>query len=618
MDVDALSATQKEALAQLQAIMDGGDADVAIGVLESVDWDVQRAANLIFENGIPPTKPRSPSPVSHIEEFDIDDSSQGLLGNNSRGGREFRRVHPSSSGALSARPLRAILAVLTLPLRLLTSVLRFIFRILRIPFPQFVPFTWSSLQYRPLGPGSGGDGRALDPRAQAERWVRALEEETGAVCVGRAGARRAEAKAGSVASGADVAGPSSLTSRAGAYEEDGGEGVTKFLPDFFLGSYEEFVRTCERGAKIGCVVLVSEEHDDVPEFKRGTLTDPTLIKLIQDNDILVWGGDIRDREAWSAAQKLQATTYPSVAFIALQQRRLGGSGSSSAPVLTVLSRQQGPSVPSTSAPTAAQSLVTHLTEQLLPRVTPFLAKIRAQAAERERERQLRAEQDRAFEESRQKDKERIEQRQSEERRAQQEQRRQIEAEARARDEARAKEEARHAWEAHRMEWRKYLRRGLVMREPRPGETGRGKTMRIGLRMPDGRRSVRFFGEGDTLTALYAYVDSMFVPKEVPDKGDPLGPPENGEPGEAGLVKEIERSGRAPEKWWAFKLWLAYPRKEVVWEPARRLGDVEALRGGGQLVVELGAGAESAKAKGKQRASDVLAGGEDDDGYETEE
>ena len=56
----------------------------------------------------------------------------------------------------------------------------------------------------------------------------------------------------------------------------------------------------------------------------------------------------------------------------------------------------------------------------------------------------------------------------------------------------------------------------------------------------------------------------------------------------------------------------------MWEPARRLGDVEALRGGGQLVVELGAGAESAKAKGKQRASDVLAGGEDDDGYETEE
>lgn len=224
---------------------------------------------MIFENGIPTTAPpRAPSPPRRpIEEFDIDDSEQGLLGNSPSGGREFRPVRPSASaGALSIRPLRAVLAILAIPLRLLTSVLRFIFRILRIPFPQFVPFSWSSLQYRPLGPSGGPEGRALDPRAQAERWVRALEEETGAVCVGRARTRRAEAGSGSMASGADVAGPSGLTSRAATYGEE--EGAIMFLPDFFLGSYEEFVRMCERNAKVGCVVLVSEEHDDVPEFKR--------------------------------------------------------------------------------------------------------------------------------------------------------------------------------------------------------------------------------------------------------------------------------------------------------------------------------------------------------------
>ena len=44
---------------------------------------------------------------------------------------------------------------------------------------------------------------------------------------------------------------------------------------------------------------MSEEHDDVAEFKRGTLADPDFVKLIQENDILVWGGDIRDRDAWS-------------------------------------------------------------------------------------------------------------------------------------------------------------------------------------------------------------------------------------------------------------------------------------------------------------------------------
>jgi FAS-associated factor 2 len=42
----------------------------------------------------------------------------------------------------------------------------------------------------------------------------------------------------------------------------------KILPDFTLGSYEEVLRLCQREAKVACVILVSEEHDDVTEFKR--------------------------------------------------------------------------------------------------------------------------------------------------------------------------------------------------------------------------------------------------------------------------------------------------------------------------------------------------------------
>ena len=41
MDVDSLSPAQRDALSQLQALTDGGDTEVAIGVLSSVDWDVQ-------------------------------------------------------------------------------------------------------------------------------------------------------------------------------------------------------------------------------------------------------------------------------------------------------------------------------------------------------------------------------------------------------------------------------------------------------------------------------------------------------------------------------------------------------------------------------------------------
>lgn len=40
------------------------------------------------------------------------------------------------------------------------------------------------------------------------------------------------------------------------------------LPDFTLGSYDEALRTCQKEARIGCIILVSEEHDDVTEFKR--------------------------------------------------------------------------------------------------------------------------------------------------------------------------------------------------------------------------------------------------------------------------------------------------------------------------------------------------------------
>lgn len=47
MDIDSLSPSQKNALDQLQALTNGGDPDVAIGVLSSVDWDVQ-VCNAVF------------------------------------------------------------------------------------------------------------------------------------------------------------------------------------------------------------------------------------------------------------------------------------------------------------------------------------------------------------------------------------------------------------------------------------------------------------------------------------------------------------------------------------------------------------------------------------------
>ncbi|KAI0073854.1 hypothetical protein K474DRAFT_1666141 [Panus rudis PR-1116 ss-1] len=633
MDPATLSASQREAFDQIQALTNGGDPEVAINVLESVNWDVQRAADMIFESttSAPSTTSRPPEITikdtsnANIETFDVDDSRQGLL-SGEPSSRGYGRPSSGSSTplALIVRPLRFILTILAVPFH----IIRAFFRIIGIPLPQ-LPVTLSGLSvyYRHGSSSASRPELRTDPRSAAERWVRSLEEETGAVCIGKA-SRAGEGASSSVGPSTSAAG---LVSRKGV-DEDG----ERVLPDFFIGSYEEFARACARDTdpRIGCVIIVSEEHDDVPEFKRSTLTDPTFVRLMHENNFLVWGGDIRDRDAWSASQKLQATTYPFVAFIALQPRRGPSTRTSGPPpsTLTILSRHQGPSIPRGSAPTSAETLVTHLKESLLPRVQPFLTRVREQVAEREnirtmeqaqreRERALRAEQDRAFQESQRRDKERIEARIAEEKRLAEEKRRTQEREMREKLEAERREKERQEWEAKRMVWRRWGRRHLLPREPRPGvvEPARGKTIRVGVRMPDGKRGVRFFGEGDSLTALYAFVDTLFIPSgpEFSSDLDPVSPPDGAPSGEEGLVKTMEDLGRTGEDWWGFKLLSSYPRREIQWEPSKRIGDVDGLKGGGQLVVELVDADAKRAEKGKGKATVETQNGDDDDGYKTE-
>lgn len=64
------------------------------------------------------------------------------------------------------------------------------------------------------------------------------------------------------------AGPSTTVLRSTA---NGSQDHRRLLPDFVLGTYEETLRLIQREAKVGCIVLVSEEHDDDAEFKRYTI-----------------------------------------------------------------------------------------------------------------------------------------------------------------------------------------------------------------------------------------------------------------------------------------------------------------------------------------------------------
>ncbi|KAJ7489513.1 hypothetical protein FB451DRAFT_1390665 [Mycena latifolia] len=549
-----LSPSQQAALGQLRDLTNGGDDDVAVAMLSSVDWDVQRAAELIFGAAPPPPPPPPPPPVP-VAQFDIDDSDQ------------YQPVVPRNTSSWS-------FSFLALPFHLLSTLFRFVFGVLRIPLPR--PFAFNLAFFRPRRTSPRGDGGA-------DRWVRELEEETGAQCISASG----------VNAPGTGAGPSTLTHR--------GTSDRKVLPDFMLSTYEEALRVCQRDFRIGCIVLVSEEHDDVPEFKRTTLTDPALVRLLHTNDIVVWGGDVRDREAYSASLKLQATTYPFVAFLALQPRRTPRSSSSSSststpPTLTVLSRHQGPP----SSATSPATLAAHLENQLLPRVNPFLARLRAAQHTAAADRALRAEQDRAFRETADRDVARIEALMQAEARAARE------AEAvRAAQEAEAARLALKAAErqklaAERAGWRHWTRRALA------GEAEDTQGVRLAIRLPDGGRVVRRFADKRTLTALYAFVDAQLAGADGEEAPEVSPAGHRAADVERAMEEQIDVAGNA-DAWWGFQLVLAYPRREIPW--ARGTVDqVDCLKGGGQLVVQMLTTTNEAPRDGE----------EDDDGYVSEE
>ena len=260
-----------------------------------------------------------------------------------------------------------------------------------------------------------------------------------------------------------------------------------------------------------------------------------------------------------------------MAFIALQSRR--GTN-----VLTILSRHQGKSA------TSGSTLTSHLDANVLPRVSPFLNTLIQEEKGRERDRALRAEQDRAYEESQRRDREKWEREQKE--RAMEER----ERATRERGEREKAEKERRRVEMGRKLWGVVdVLRGAKGREV----VDKGKEVRIVIRMPGGERVVERFWRDDSVSVLYAVVDRLLA-------GDDAQKSDEVSMNQGELDALIHREGG--KDFWAFKIVSAYPRKEIEWREGVKIGDVDTLAGGGQVVVERGA----------------VVNGNGDDGCETDE
>lgn len=70
------------------------------------------------------------------------------------------------------------------------------------------------------------------------------------------------------------------------------------MTEFWIGAYRDFLTSVRKEGRIGLVILVCAEHENDEEFKRDVLCDPEFVRCLKENEIMVWGGDVRSREAY--------------------------------------------------------------------------------------------------------------------------------------------------------------------------------------------------------------------------------------------------------------------------------------------------------------------------------
>ena len=304
---------------------------------------------------------------------------------------------------------------------------------------------------------------------------------------------------------------------------------------FFNGGHAQALDTAKRDLKFLLTVLISPEHDDTESFIKSTLLSPEVVSFLNDrsNNIILWGGNVLDSEAYQVASEYMCTKYPFSCLVCLTPKE----GSTR---MGIVKRFTGPI-----SPTAYIVGI----QNAISRYAPDIDNVRAERAAQTLARNLRSEQDSAYERSLALDRERARQKREA-------------AAAAAAAEKRALEEAAAAakQEELRRQWRKW-RASTIAPEP---ETG----VRLALNMPTslgGGRVIRKFASDTTLDDLYAFVECYDLLQEPQPQDEKATEP-----------KDYSHK-------YGFRIASVLPREEL--EPSSAMTIGEKMGRGGSLVVE---------------------------------
>ena len=248
---------------------------------------------------------------------------------------------------------------------------------------------------------------------------------------------------------------------------------------FFEHGYAQAFDEANKELKFLVVVLISPEHDDTSTFIRETLLSQEVADYINDpqNNIILWAGNVQDSEAYQVSSALNCSKFPFTALIAHTPQDSSTS-------MSTIARISGLLPPSAFVPRLRTAITQH---------SAALDRVRATRNEQQAARNIREEQNSAYERSLAQDRERAQRR----READAEKTR-LEAEEKAR--LGADEKKRRDLE----QWRSWRAQTIA---PEPGPKADSKAIaRISIRMTSGERILRKFTATAHIEELYAFVE----------------------------------------------------------------------------------------------------------------
>jgi FAS-associated factor 2 len=516
IDINHLSSEQQAALEQY-TLVTAQDIKDAVPLLERSQWNVQIAIAKFFDGEGPDPVAEAVAAQNHIplRQSRHENLQESLLASSIPNGRLRPRERPDPAPRIVPQPTTTrrtpfLLAIIFAPFNVGYRAVSTLFRTFLYIFTFLPPSLRPRSITTTMATGFRGTRgrRMLMPPDTAARFRREFEEEYG----------------------------------------------TSALPWHEEG-FAQALDLAKRDLKFLLAVFMSPEHDDTESFTRTTLLTPEVINFVNDpaNNIILWGGNVLDSEAYQVAAEYNCTKFPSSCLVCLTPKE----GSTR---MSIVKRLAGPLSPST----YLQEIQTAINKY-----APDLAGVRAERTAHEVTRSLRTEQDDAYERSLARDRERARQKKEAEA-----------ASAAAKKKAQEEAAAAELRERQKQQWRRWRATTI---KPEPDTSANAKdVVRLALMMPEAGRVVRRFSAATTVEELYAFVECYDILTTNPELNG------EDEKKEAPDKDEVDLPAEEPEVYvHKYDFRIASPMPRVVYEPKETaiLGD--QIGRSGNLIVELG-------------------------------